>query len=109
LGWGHPKLDLDPSHHRLDRLQHLIVPESDHLETHALDIGRSFAIAAFIFVMLAAIELDHKPGRAADEVADEGAYRDLAAEFCPGDLTTAEVSPKFALGGRGGLAELLGA
>ena len=82
--------------HAVGVAQHLIVPEPDHAIAVSLDLAGADVVGRIVGV-LAAIDFDHQPGRAAGEVGDGVADLALPGELRP-DLLAPKPRPQATLG-----------
>ena len=86
-GWGGRFVPIQDAshnlHHALRIRHHVVVPETQHGEAVAAQMGIAFRIAAAVglHVVLATIELDHEARGEAGEIHDEVIDWDLTAEM----------------------------
>jgi hypothetical protein len=82
----------DRFEHTIDVIQDLLVPETQHSATLALQIFRAALIGLpfALLAVLAAIKLDYLARLETKEVTDVGADQALPPEFCAVKLTIAQ-------------------
>src|SRR5690606_17131199 len=83
------------------------IPDADCGEALLGERGVAMFVGRAVCV-LAAVELDDQAAGIADEIGDEGADRDLAAEFIFSETAVLEEKPEFLLGLGGVAAHGLG-
>lgn len=90
---GEPDISGQAFEHAIHVRHDVVVPEPNHPPALRLYYPGAFNIGRFVGV-LAAVELDRQPQRAAGEVHDMITYRILADEFCVAQLAGAEAGPE---------------
>ena len=93
---------------RLGAGENVAIPEAQDAQAACSQEGVAGGVVGSLRHVLMAVELDDQCGLEADEVADVGAERALAAELVAVQLAAAEVAPEQALGGRGVVAQVAG-
>jgi hypothetical protein len=101
-GWGAGLAHRSSNHvhHAFDISKYIVIPESQHSITACLKIGGPFRITcqAERFIVLPAIEFDHKPGSVARKVSEVRSDRRLPPKMRAVDLDTAQMLPQRRLG-----------
>ena len=77
----------------VEMLQHFVVPETQDAEAFGAKEGVAVEVPSIVAV-LATVDFDNKLRFEADEIEDVAAERDLAAEFCAGELAITQRSPE---------------
>jgi hypothetical protein len=82
--------------HVFQKIEHIIVPESDYTYAHGLKNFRSFFViqALFFMVMPTSIELNSKTGIMAVEIQDISAYRILSAKLEAAETACSQKMPQ---------------
>ena len=80
MRWGPVQSAFDSLNNALNILDHIIVPESNHLIAMAHEFPAPRFICSCLRRMLASIELDYELARWAGKIGDEAADRMLTPE-----------------------------
>jgi hypothetical protein len=84
--------------HRVDSLQHIVVPETDHSKAVPAEQGTAARIVIQLLQVLPTIEFDYQAGFQANEIDNKPVQRMLPTKFEPHQSTPTQMLPKRALG-----------
>ena len=82
-------------------LEHLVIPESDNPKSLRFDSSVALRIVETAFLVLSAVELNHKSRVETRKICDIAADRHLPAESVTTELPTPQMLPKVAFSIRG--------